>query len=276
MRFSVACKKLHSATTATHFFASKAGQSLLCVSAAFDDPAATRLYRTGQLPATELIETRVDKMQATHVTKSELEERNGTTPGPCDVLLGRGRRVQAHAGNQAFRKILEGHMLQHRSCPRKDRVALLLEILTAVKLNGGRFLQRNGNAGQWVEVDNSIAHKKVGQALRYRQKQATLAQSLLTDTKGRTETSSAPLLSDEEILQAIGEDLSALNVCSLPSMIEIDGLHGINWTPTDRAPGFFSGDDIQNAEAFPSGLLYQDDESVFDTESLEEIGKDWE
>jgi hypothetical protein len=173
-------------------------------------------------------------MQATHVTKSELEERNGTTPGPCDVLLGRGRRVQAHAGNQAFRKILEGHMLQHRSCPRKDRVALLLEILTAVKLNGGR------------------------------------------DTKGRTETSSAPLLSDEEILQAIGEDLSALNVCSLPSMIEIDGLHGINWTPTDRAPGFFSGDDIQNAEAFPSGLLYQDDESVFDTESLEEIGKDWE
>ena len=95
-------------------------------------------------------------------------------PVDTDVLLGRGRRVEAHAGNQKFRRIVEQTYLSGYLplTTRNEKFAYTNAIVQQLKADGMRFLRATSDRPiRWEEVNNEAARVKVGQQLRYRQRQ---------------------------------------------------------------------------------------------------------
>jgi len=140
-----------------------------------------------------------------------------------DVLLGRGRKLEAHAGNKAFRDTIDSFLPRfdlERS--RNGRSRLFDEIVHFVCKDGVRFLQQNELSGEWEVAPIDTGRAKVGQSLRYRQRQTKRRMSDEEEpiffepaTIGTTEeffpsvssSRNQPLLTDEQILHAIGETL---------------------------------------------------------------------
>jgi hypothetical protein len=140
-----------------------------------------------------------------------------------DVLLGRGRKLEAHAGNKAFRDAVDSFLPRfdlERS--RNGRSRLFDEIVHFVCKDGVQFLQQNELSGEWEVAPIEIGRAKVGQSLRYRQRQkkrrisdeedpifvepatiGTMKERFPSVPSSRNE----PLLTDEQILRAIGETL---------------------------------------------------------------------
>ena len=85
-------------------------------------------------------------------------------PGPYDVLLGRGRFIQDHAGNIRFRSIAECHRKEYESVSKMDKKFVAATIVQLVKEGNGRFLRQEGPG--WVEVDDATAREKVSHLFR--------------------------------------------------------------------------------------------------------------
>jgi hypothetical protein len=94
-----------------------------------------------------------------------------TQLGPFDVLLGRGKTIQQHEGNQRFQTIVNEHKYRYKSCQtREQKTNITREIVDSIKTGGnqtGRFLKFDMTVGGWREVIDEVARVKAGQALRY-------------------------------------------------------------------------------------------------------------
>jgi hypothetical protein len=101
---------------------------------------------------------------------------NITAPEKFDVLLGRGRPVQAWVGNVWYSSIIEATFERHREAGgrRGAKKELCDEVIEIIKGAGGRFLKREEAGLEWVEVDDALARKKVSHAFR-NQKQSAKA-----------------------------------------------------------------------------------------------------
>uniref|UniRef100_A0A7S2NTP9 DUF6824 domain-containing protein n=1 Tax=Leptocylindrus danicus TaxID=163516 RepID=A0A7S2NTP9_9STRA len=90
-----------------------------------------------------------------------------TTPGPHDVLCGRGGRINSHEGNVKFREIIATRKADYLSpATRKLQKAVIAqEVVDVIRNKGGRFLKEK-SSGVWEEVTDEKAKKKCGQALR--------------------------------------------------------------------------------------------------------------
>jgi hypothetical protein len=87
-------------------------------------------------------------------------------PTPVDVLLGRGKPVQSHPGNQWMLRIVDEHRARYLQAERKDKHEIIEEIMRIIQECGGRFLTRVDYENYWIEVSHSIAYRKVGHAFR--------------------------------------------------------------------------------------------------------------
>lgn len=95
-----------------------------------------------------------------------------TQPTRFDVLLGRGKPYQGHAGNIRLHKVVDLYKPRYSQARRHEKTEIAEEIVQFVKTPGGaskpagRFLKRVENEELWVEVSDSIARDKVSHALR--------------------------------------------------------------------------------------------------------------
>jgi hypothetical protein len=86
-------------------------------------------------------------------------------PKSSDVLLGRGKGVQFHAGNMRLRMVMGSFFSEYERCKRMEKKSVALLVVSEVKSRGGSFLQQND--GAWQEVDNEDAIlKKVMHSFR--------------------------------------------------------------------------------------------------------------
>lgn len=91
-----------------------------------------------------------------------------TRPGSRDILMGRGRGVQAANGNSLMREIAKKHHPHYLSLKRDQRRAYSEAVLDEVIGTGARFLRKveTGDEEVWEEVERVVAHDKISHALR--------------------------------------------------------------------------------------------------------------
>ena len=93
-------------------------------------------------------------------------------PSDIDVLLGRGRKVESHPGNKAFHKRIDDCLAAYMPLTtRGEKYTFTMNVVHSMKREGIRFIGRKGDSYPWEEVKDEIARIKVGQQLRYRQRQ---------------------------------------------------------------------------------------------------------
>lgn len=88
---------------------------------------------------------------------------------PNDVLFGRGKTVVEHPGNLKFRNIVGMQMDEYEAASRMEKTSMTEKIVQMVKESDGRFLKRD-DGGDWEEVDQETARRKVAHAFRNRRK----------------------------------------------------------------------------------------------------------
>jgi hypothetical protein len=93
----------------------------------------------------------------------------GPAPNQDDVLFGRGKTVVEHPGNTRFRQVVDVYMNQYEAAGRLEKTCIAEIIVRMVKDSSGRFLKRE-DGGEWEEVDDATARKKVAHAFRNRRK----------------------------------------------------------------------------------------------------------
>jgi hypothetical protein len=85
-----------------------------------------------------------------------------------DILVGRNKHAVNHQGNKRFRCIVSSFLPQYfeKDC-RTTRSRLVLDIIAAIELSGGRFLKQSPcGCGHWVVLGQTEKRNKVGHALR--------------------------------------------------------------------------------------------------------------
>ena len=95
------------------------------------------------------------------------------TPGPADVLLGRGI-YREHEGTKFLLKAVARRSGEYTAAERSRRGEIIREIYQSIRDRGGRFLKRTKDSDEdwesieaaptsrgWVEVTRSVAVKKV-------------------------------------------------------------------------------------------------------------------
>jgi hypothetical protein len=88
-------------------------------------------------------------------------------PKEYDVLLGRGAGAREHVGNQQFRAWIEPLKVVYAMAKSPDaKNHLARRVVDTVRSHKGRFLERDGATGVYVEVSTDRALLKTKQALR--------------------------------------------------------------------------------------------------------------
>jgi hypothetical protein len=86
-----------------------------------------------------------------------------------DVICGRGERSNQHPGNRFYLGLVNIRKPLYRKGSAKEKVALVLEVLSSVRERGGRILRLDKKADatiRWYVSDERKALEKVRQALR--------------------------------------------------------------------------------------------------------------
>ena len=87
-------------------------------------------------------------------------------PTRKDVILRRGRVFHDHPGNQRMRQLIDSLQSEYAKAPVKEKPQIAMRIVTSIRSEGGRFLERDKADGWWLVVDDKEACKRVGKAIR--------------------------------------------------------------------------------------------------------------
>ena len=89
-------------------------------------------------------------------------------PSRKDVLLGRGRPINEHAGNRSLHETIKSFRNEYDTAKGKGTKSTIAQrIVDLVHQSGGRFLKRNDQLdGWWEEVTNEVALDKVCHGFR--------------------------------------------------------------------------------------------------------------
>jgi hypothetical protein len=95
------------------------------------------------------------------------QSSRGYQPTTSDVLCGRGQTNASHDGNQRFRASIGLHLDSYLAAKnRLGKTMLVAEIVKRVRESGGKFLKKDRKSGEWFDIADKQACKKVGHALR--------------------------------------------------------------------------------------------------------------
>jgi hypothetical protein len=139
-----------------------------------------------------------------------------TVPGQFDVLVGRGRFIQEHAGNLHYRHVVESRMEKYEQARKRvDKTYLTGEVVTVINERAGRFLKQDG--GGWIEIDADSARDKVSHSFRNLRKSmgSTTAIHKCASTKGGFGVRSEPPTASET-----ENDIDAKKLRLLPPAIK--------------------------------------------------------
>lgn len=85
---------------------------------------------------------------------------------PNDVLCGRGGLTNSHVGNKRFRCVVAEYQLEYLKARKNDKKDIARTVVSRIRENGGRFLQRSLNSSAWTIASDKRAVEKTSQALR--------------------------------------------------------------------------------------------------------------
>jgi hypothetical protein len=83
-----------------------------------------------------------------------------------DVLCGRGGGTNSQVGNRRFRKLVQDFQPIYLLARRKEKPLLARTIVLIIRKRGGRFLRKDDETGELIEVGDVKAEAKTSQALR--------------------------------------------------------------------------------------------------------------
>lgn len=116
-----------------------------------------------------LEDRRLKEAEAERLSMELLASRPGSYfyPTPKDVIMGRGRPYVSWPGNVRLPKLVSKYIYQYTkaSNSRNGKSAVAMEVVDAVRQEGGRFLYRGQN-GYWQEASDQKARDKVSQIFR--------------------------------------------------------------------------------------------------------------
>jgi hypothetical protein len=90
---------------------------------------------------------------------------NVSDPTECDVILGRGKVIQNHAGNIQLRKLIDSNRPSYECAKLSEKTSIADQLVRHIKSLSGRFLKKGGDDG-WIEVADVIAREKISHAFR--------------------------------------------------------------------------------------------------------------
>lgn len=85
-------------------------------------------------------------------------------PTNVDVLLGRGRPFQEHAGNLRCNYVVLANMEKYENANRNGKTAIARQVIVQIQGYGGRFLKQID--GVWGTVDDAEALRKISHSFR--------------------------------------------------------------------------------------------------------------
>jgi hypothetical protein len=85
-------------------------------------------------------------------------------PMSCDILFGKGTRIQNHVGNKKFRVLIADCQKRYEKAKRGEKILLAQAIVNTVIESSGMFLKPDGDV--WLPVENDAARTKVSVAFR--------------------------------------------------------------------------------------------------------------
>ena len=83
-----------------------------------------------------------------------------------DVLCGRGGGTNSQLGNRRYRQLVQDFQPTYLLARRKEKPLLARTIVLIIRKRGGRFLKKNEETGELMEVGDTKAEAKTSQALR--------------------------------------------------------------------------------------------------------------
>lgn len=105
--------------------------------------------------------------KARHLPRKKRKGAGIETPGPLDILRGRGGLTNHHPGNIKFRAEARTLRADYRNntTTKAEKYEISKQLLMKVKKYGGKFLEK-GRDNLWYEMDDNSARKKASQVLR--------------------------------------------------------------------------------------------------------------
>jgi hypothetical protein len=159
-----------------------------------------------------------------------------------DVLMGRGKSNHQHPGNQRFVSIVQSYVPPYQIAMTKvEKSNVIRETVRTITEEGARFLRFDTEQSCWHEASYFTAMAKTGQALRYIALQIDKLSSAEDDmdklsmedsVSNEAPTKNEPLLSNKEILAAVGYHLDeATNIITPMEPSEFASLS--SWSDED-------------------------------------------
>ena len=105
-----------------------------------------------------------------YVVANESEPRsskvNNLTPGPKDIIMGRGKRGSRYVGNSKLRNVIEERYEVYKEGLAASRKALARWIYSQLIHSGARFLTYSEEEKVWHELDEDLAIGKILHSFR--------------------------------------------------------------------------------------------------------------
>merc|ERR1711937_587239 len=84
------------------------------------------------------------------------------TPGPNEILCGRGNVYSNHEGNRYFNEVAHSALHDYREAPnRPSKIRVVEETLQEILSSGVRFVKLDSEKKQWYELSDVQAHQKI-------------------------------------------------------------------------------------------------------------------
>jgi hypothetical protein len=122
-------------------------------------------------------------------------------PGPCDILLGRGKPLQKHPGNLRYHRIIESFEDRYEAAMKMEKTTIAAEIVQQIKDARGRFLKQDSTG--WVEIDDPAARYKVSHTFRNHRISMKSNQKKTTEVKRNADDSYGSSGNEESSLVGI-------------------------------------------------------------------------
>jgi hypothetical protein len=91
-------------------------------------------------------------------------------PSDNDVILGRGRKIYAHAGNVRLRRLVSSCMREYSGTGNKFLKSYIIQqVMNRVRSSsptGGLYVKRDPEDGRWYDVGDFLAREKTSQTFR--------------------------------------------------------------------------------------------------------------
>lgn len=106
------------------------------------------------------------------------------TPSASDILCGRGNVFSNHEGNRYFGRIIRANLKEYREAgSRPEKIRVVDDILQEIRASGVRFAKLDSESKRWYELNDVLAHQKIGHAIR---DTIRLLKDKTKNTKGNT------------------------------------------------------------------------------------------